>query len=284
MDLEAIWQTHKPFIIKVGVGALLFAILAWYQGSVTASAVALERSNAGNEGKLVAKLNDLEGAEGLEKGRHAALDKDLKPAVLGVLGWTSDPEFVLPQGDRSPRLFYAAAVTKAVERVSDAAATWNAEVPRDAASLGLPVEVDDALVPEALARLDVIERVVRILLDAGVRRISDLRPEQVAYVSPQGLGGHLRAVPFEVSFSGGPSVLQKALKGLTEEGSFVEVLGCRVERTGEGPQAGVEVTLSAQALALVDAIPEAAKSQTQSSGGGGRGRRRRGRRVFGKDR
>ena len=189
---------------------------------------------------------------------------------------------MLPAGDRSPRLFYTAAVTKAEDRVSDAASTWNAEVPRDAAGLGLPAEVDDSLVAEALARLDVSERVVRTLIDAGVRRVSAFSPQPVTYQSPAGLGGHLRAVPFEVTFAGGPEVLGKALKGLTEPGSFVEVLGCQIERVGEGPQAGVEVQLSAQALSLVDSIPEQATQQSTSASS--RRGRRRGRRVFGKDR
>ena len=281
MDLEAIWQTHKPFIVKVGAGALVFAILGWYQSSVTAGAQRLERTSVSLEGDLVGKLNDLEGAEGLEKGRNTALAKDLRPSVLGVVGWTGDSEFALPKGDR-PALFYAGAVQAAERRLLEAASTWNAEVPRNAQALGLPSEVEDAMVVETLARLDVSERVIRMLMDAGVRQVSGFVPQEVTYESPPGLGGHLRAIPFEVTFAGGPSVLGKVLRQLTEEGSFVEIVSCRVERTGDGPTAGVEVLLTAQALSLVDTIPEQATAKSTDSGRSRRGRRRGRRRAFGR--
>ena len=68
MDLEAIWHTHKQFIMKVIGGAIVFLILLSFRSSIANDTTRTARTNASTESALKDKLGQLEGAEGLEKG------------------------------------------------------------------------------------------------------------------------------------------------------------------------------------------------------------------------
>jgi hypothetical protein len=271
MDMEAIWQTHKQFIIKVGAGALLFLILSSYQGSVLREANALHGKAGSAESDLLALIEELQGAEGREKGRAENLDERLQPAVLEAMLWRADEELALPAGEGSPLLFYTQAVQIGLRRVKQAAANWNADVPRDTKGLGLAAEVDEAEVVEGLAQIDVVVRLVQRLLDAGVRSISDINVRDPGYSPLQGVGGHLRTLPVEVSFQGNTRVLARVLAELQVSGSFLEVLGCQVEREAKQPGSPLRITLDVQAISHVDAMPAGAK--TSEAGQTPRGRR-----------
>jgi hypothetical protein len=275
VDLEALWQTHKRFVIKVAAGALMLLIGNGWQSSVQADADRLTRQNASAQGDLVSMIEALRGAEGLERGRAEALEKRLAPAIQEAILWRPDAAYALPPGDKSPALFYASAANKAVRKVEDAAAGFHADVPRDARGLGLPGEVAEGRVVEALAQVDVVERLVRALVHAGVRRVTTVQPGEVRYASlgaPKAAGKegegeaaspdagrHLRLVTVRVGFTGSTLDLAKVLSEVETPGSFLEVVECQVERESDKPGAAVQVTLDLQALSVVDQLPASAK-------------------------
>mgnify|MGYP001301028390 CR=1 FL=1 len=271
MDLEAFWQTHKRFVVKVAAGALVLLIGNGWQSSVQGEADKLLRGNLSAQGDLVSMIESLQGAEGLERGRAEALAQRLAPAIQEAILWKPDAAYQLPKADKSPALFYTSAASKAASKVGDAAATFHADVPRDTRGLGLPSEVEEGKVVEALAQVDVTERLVRMLIHAGVRRVGAVQPGEVRYASlgqgqpaegeekPAGSGRHLRMVPVRVGFAGSALDLGKVLSEVQTPGSFLEVVECQVQRESDKPGAAVEITLDLQALSVVEELPASAK-------------------------
>lgn len=281
MDLEAIWQQHKRFILRVAAGALLFTVCLTWRSSVAAEAAALVRSNASLQGALLDDMARLENAEGLEKGRADALGAKLEPAVLRAIGWKLEPAYELPKGEKSPELFYASLAAKAATEVESAAARWNASVPKGSQGLGLQVEPNKARVNEALAQVDLHRRLAIKLLDAGVRTISKLDPQDPRYAPRDAGKGFVRQLPVRVSFQASAASLAKALAELQVEGSFVELLSCKVTvrpgKPGVAQAEPLDVELEVQALSLVEAMPEGVASADAQPRGGRRGPRRFGR-------
>jgi len=278
VDFEAIWHTHRGFVLRVMAGALAFLVLNGVRASLEASAAQAARRNAGGQAALLDGVAALEAAEGLEKGRAVALADRLEPNLARSLLWRADPEFVLPAADASPALFHASALAKVAADVERRAARWNAQVPRGAAGLGLPEEVDTDAVPEALARADVVRRLVLSLLDAGVRRLEAVTPEAVDY-EPRGDGKLLRVLPVQVRFGGDLALIERVLAGLWGEGSFFEVEACELIRSTAGSET-LEAELTLRALSVVDQAPPRAATGGPRRGAGSGGRLR----EFGRER
>jgi hypothetical protein len=290
MDFEAIWHTHKPFIIKVAAGALIFLIGTAIQGSMMDTAEKLSNTNASRQAEVQAKIEQLKTAEALEQGRGNALQSQLQPAILEALEWKPAEGFVLPDGEAQPHLFYPRAVNTAlreIEAARDRALRLNPgaplTVPKSSQDLGLPQEVSEADVDEALAQLDVVRGVVVRLLDAGIRDVREVRPRDVAYQEQPGVGGYLRQVPLQIEFVGGSAELARALSEFQKTGSFLEVLACEVTRAGDRPEDPIVVSLEVQALTIVPSLPAGQTVKDDAGGGSRRGGRRRTRR-FGRDR
>lgn len=279
IDLEAIWQTHKRFIVKVGVGALVFSFgLAW-RSSVAAEAARLSKQNTDSQAALQDDLGRLEGAEGLEKGRAEALGAKLEPAILKALMWRAEPGYTLPAGEKSPELFYASAAAKAAGDVQQAAQRWNASVPQGSQGLGLAVDAGKDDVPEALAQADLHRRLALRLLDAGVRTITEFDAGDAAYEARDGAEGAVRELRATVQFQASTAMLAKALAELQVDGSFVEVVGCKVARPqGRAPAGLLDIELEVQALSIIDKMPASSAKGATPAG------RRAGVRRFGKER
>ncbi|MCO5171033.1 MAG: hypothetical protein M9894_32315 [Planctomycetes bacterium] len=277
VDFEAIWHTHKRFILQVAGGALAFSVLLGWQGGIAAAATRAAKANAGQQAELQDDLAGLLGAEGLEKGRAAALAERLEPAVLDALLWRADEGFVLPKGEKAGAMFYSQAAGKAASDVARHAQTWNAQVPTTSQALGLVTEPDEARLPEALAQADLARRLVIRLLDAGVRNVTRVELPDASYVARDGERGFLRLLPARVTFRARTETLARALGELQVAGSFVEVLGCTVTRE-RGAGEPLLVELEVQALATVEQAPVAAVSAGTPAGG------RRGPRRFGRER
>ena len=233
MDFEAVWHQHKPFILKVMGGALVFLAVMGVRSSIANDTGTLVRTNASTESAVKDKIAQLEGAEGLEKGRAQALTDKLEPALLQALLWRPDAVYVLPEGEKSPVLFYTETLSKAVKEIERHAARWNAKIPQGADALGLPAEVGEAEVPEALARVGLIRRVLMKLLDAGVREVRSIDPDTAEYAEREADGRFLRQLPLTLVFEGHTELLAKVLGELQVEGSFLEVTGCRLSRDEE---------------------------------------------------
>ena len=254
MDFEAIWHTHKPFILKVLGGALVFLILTGVRSSIASGAAAQARKNASQQAAIQDKIAQLRGQEGLEKGRANALSDKLEPALAQTLLWQPRPEFLLPEGEGSPALFYDNARHKALSEVERYAARWNAQVPKGASGLGLREEVDPAEVVECLAWADLVQRVVTKLLDAGVRTIDQVDPGEASYQARQGDERLLREMPLKVAFSADISLAAKALAAFQTQGEFLQVSESRIKRGKEE----LLIELELIALSLVKERPAGA--------------------------
>jgi hypothetical protein len=282
VDLEAIWQQHKRFILRVALGAFLFTVLLTWRSSIAAEAAALVRSNASLQGALQDDMARLENAEGLEKGRADALGARLEPAVLRAVGWKLEPAYELPKGERSPELLYASLAARAATEVESAASRWNASVPKGSQGLGMQGQPAKTRVGEALAQVDLHRRLAIKLLDAGVRTIAKLDPQDPRYLPRDAAGkGFVRQLPVRVTFQASAATLAKALAELQVEGTFVELLACKVTvrpgKPGMAQAEPLEVELEVQALSLVEAMPEGVASADAQPRGGRRGPRRFGR-------
>jgi hypothetical protein len=281
VDLEAVWQQHKRFILRVAAGAFVFTVCLTWRSSVAAEAAALVRSNASLQGALQDDMARLENAEGLEKGRADALGAKLEPAVLRAVGWKADAGYELSSKETSAALYYASLASKAATEVESAAGRWNASVPKGSQGLGLPADPAKGRVGEALAQVDLHRRLAIKLLDAGVRTIAKLDGQDPRYLPRDGGKGFVRQLPVRVTFQASAATLAKALAELQVEGSFVELLSCRVAvrpgKPGVSDPEPLEVELEVQALSLVEALPEGVASAADQPRGGRRGPRRFGR-------
>lgn len=279
MDFEAIWQTHKPFILKVVGGALVFLILAGVRNSLAESAGAQAKKNRSNRAAIEDKVAQVVGREGLEKGRADALAETLEPALAKALFWKPAEGYILPQGEKSAALFYDNARHASLGKVKRHAARWNAKVPSGASGFGLREELSAPEVPEALAWADLVERVTTGLLDAGVRRIDNVEPRTARYTKREGDGKFVRELPLGVTFEATTELASKALEAFQAPGNFLELRECRLTRKGDEPKAPLEVQVEFVALFLVDAPPKNAESVNTGASSGSRRPTRGPRRV-----
>lgn len=243
-------------------GALGFLILTGIRGCVADKGTALARANTNQQAAIRTKLGKLKGAEGREKGRADALATKLEPALTKTVMWAPQAGFVLPEGDKSPALFYDSARRKAISAVTRHGERWNASLPSPE-SLGLPEQIDPAGVPEGLAKADLLKRVLTKVLDAGVRTVRSVDLGNVEYHERQGDDKLLRQMPVQVTFTGSIELLAKVLAEFQVEGSFLEVTTCTISRGGDKPGAGIEIDLNLQALSIVpkSAVPTGAAEQ-----------------------
>ena len=279
MDLEAIWQTHKPFIVKVIAGAMTFLVLMGIRSSMANSTARTAKANTSKELAFQDKKTQLEGAEGLEKGRAKALEEKAEPALVEALMWRSAEAFTLPAKEKSPVLFYATALSKALRDIERRADKTNAKVPRRAGELGLHEGVEDPMVVEALARADLVRGVVIRLLDAGVTEITFVEPSDAAYRPRKGDERFLRTMRIRVAFVGTTRLLARVLNTFQVQGSFLQVRGCQIRRETKRSGASLVVDLDLQSLVIVDETPRgvsAAQRREPVSRGGTRN--------FGRDR
>ncbi|RMG13084.1 MAG: hypothetical protein D6731_12755 [Planctomycetota bacterium] len=278
MDLEAIWQTHKRFILQVGGGALAFLVLALARNSLADEAARLAKANASKELALRDKIEALRGAEGREKGRAETLAETIEPSVLSALRWKTDPAYTLPAGESSPTLFYATALSRTVGEVQRAADRVNAVCPRKANELGLAEEVEEDAVPAALAKAELVRTVVTRALALGVREITYVEPDEASYEARRGDDRFLRLLPIKLGFVGDVRLLSEFLAEFQREGRFLELVSARLARESEKHDARLTVELELRALTIVDRAPAAAARPDRPS------RRPRGPRRFGRDR
>ena len=265
MDVEAIWHTHKPFILKVLGGALVFLILSSFRSGLAEDAAKLAKTNATQEAAILDKLSQLKGAEGLEKGRADALENKLAPSLLKTITWEVGPSYQLPEGHSSPELFYDSARRNAAKFVKRHAEQFNARVPGNSEGLGLVESPPEHTLVEMLARADLVSRTVTALLDQGVRTISAVDPREAEYDPRQGDDRFLRTLPIKLDFEATVPQLGKVIRALQRQGAFLEVVSTHLRRLDSGK---LGVQLSLQALTLVDAAPKdrVRKQESRSQG------------------
>jgi hypothetical protein len=175
MDLEEYWQENKSFVAQVAGGLFVFLIgLAVVQKTVGAEYRSVRREIVSAESKLRKLKTEGYDRSALDriKADHAALDAalvDLRERVR----FEAREDFRAEPGQATPSA-YLSAVTQVRERLLPAAGRKGVTIDP---TLGLP-ELSPTRPDEIerhLEALDLIERVLGLCIEEGVREVPRLR-------------------------------------------------------------------------------------------------------------
>ena len=234
MNLDALWQRHRRFLLGFAGGTLGFFIVLWM---LTSSAAGRQESAR----RAISKSSlDLRGEmynENQERDAQQRLtDLRARNAALGTLAlplWR--PEFRLPQG-KAPAQHYIELTGDLRQNLIAWALRNNCEVDE---TLGLPpVSPTQAQQVERVLRgLDVVERVIRLAVNHGARAVDKILIAE-RNRRPGGSRGailDLTPVELEVVFEGvSPAPFLRALLDESAAGRPLGLAG--VEATPPNPR------------------------------------------------
>jgi len=171
--MEDIWQAHKRFIVMVGSGLLVFLIGVMIVDSVFSSEVRSVTANLRKNRIELGKdrYSDSDRTQAL--GENEALKEAV--ATLGeAVAFEPRIEFTIQAPVNTAANQYFVAVDRVNENLTTLASRNRLRIPGD---LGL--ETLNTTRPELIIRhfeaLDVIDRVVRLAVEAGVNRIDKIQ-------------------------------------------------------------------------------------------------------------
>ncbi len=175
MDLENYWQQNKPTLIAIGCGLLLFlianTIIQSTYGDDYTDAV---RTRTGLRNELKSARYDR-----TQRDEARRKNKELRTALdtlRAEVAFQPRPEFVIQPDLGSADGQYFTRVEEVRERLSQLASRAGLAPPDDAWGIE-PLHTNQvAVIERHLEILDVIDRVVRLSLEAGVQRISKIQP------------------------------------------------------------------------------------------------------------
>lgn len=171
MDVENIWQENKSFIQALGGGLLLFLI----------GTMVIDKVQGGGNRAMTRKLKDAR--EVLKKplydktARTAAREQnelltERVDALRAAVAFQPREEFQLRPGDKA-RNVYLSAVERVRLDLRDLASQRRATLPDGLGIERLENGRNEDLFERHLHALDLLDRVVRIALDAGVVRVKE---------------------------------------------------------------------------------------------------------------
>jgi hypothetical protein len=210
MDLNGYWQENKRFLVGVAAGTLVFAI-GWmlidnYLGDELKSQVrAAESARRKLRTEALHTTADLERAEQENAALVAALAQ-LSQAVA----FQARPGFALDPARGSPSNQYFAVVSATREELLTLAGRGNLRLPEN---LGLPAlsPTREAEIERYLQGLDLVDRVVRMALEAGVTRVDAITMQlDPRLTSRQGVG-NVERTRVEMKLAGPASPLVQLL-------------------------------------------------------------------------
>ena len=217
MDLNEYWQENKRFLVATASGVVLFlvgtmAIDRAFRGEL----LALQRSSASAAAKL---RNEAKyGSDALQEAEKQNEELENTVATLSqAAAFRARPAFRLDPKAGAPSNQYFSAVSRVREELLRAAGRGNLRVPDD---LGLPAlaPTREAEIERYLEALDLVDRAVRLALDAGVQRIDKIEIRlDPKLASRQGVG-ELERTRVELSASGKPAPLVRFVAATQDAG------------------------------------------------------------------
>lgn len=231
--MDLIWREHKAFILGVG-GALLAGVLlyAGLIGPSWADAKRLRSERLGIQTSLAERLRT-EGQPTEEILGRA--QEDLHRLEGGVADLVKDlaleppPRFRIPRGEKKLNAaFYFDTQLRDVRQEFKRRAPKVGEgvrLPADE-NYGFPRQVSEKAAPECLLRLAILNRLVSLALDAGVREIVTLQAlpgvgaDRTEDVGPPA-GVFLQRRDTEIQFKAGFRNVMRILHGLGQKGNFL---------------------------------------------------------------
>ena len=173
MDLNDYWQENKNFVLCVAAGFLVFFIGNSVIQSNIGADVAAARGRINSTQRDLGKINltkaDLREAERENEALQVAVGE-----LVERVGFKTRPDFTLDPSRGSASNQYFAQVSMIREELSREAGRLGVTIPDD---LGLPTLAptrEDELA-RYLQAFDLVERVVRLSFDAGVRKVDKIK-------------------------------------------------------------------------------------------------------------
>lgn len=228
MNLDALWQRNRNFVLLL-VGAVLgFFILLWL---LTSGAVSRQEAAGRSLAKAAGELRTPMFGEAQEREAQARLET-LRARNADFAALALPPvraEYRLPQG-KAPAQYYIELTGALRQDLIAWAMRNNCEVD---GSLGLPpVSPTQAQQVERVLRgLDVVERVVRLAVASGARKVEKITIAERGRRATAGRPAQLDLTPvqLEVVFEGlSPTPFLRALLAETAQGRPLGLSGMEV--------------------------------------------------------
>ncbi len=170
MDLESYWQENKNFVLSVAGGAMVFLILFLVLDSSYGSEVRSARARVSRERSKLAQSffsqSDLSRAAEENESLLKASDE-----LAGNAGFVPRPGFRLDPGGTSPSNQYFGRVDRVQRELSLLAGRARCVLP-DGLGLEALKTNDQEVISRHLEALDLLDRVLRRAIAAGVDRVA----------------------------------------------------------------------------------------------------------------
>lgn len=177
MDLNDYWQENKRFLLTVGAGALVFIVgLVFIESSFGAELADVRGTLGRNRGDLLAPKNPRYSAEDLKLARaeHDALVQAVD-TLKGAVAFRPRERFRLQPGAGTPGNQYFGLQDEVRLELRTLAGRNRVAIPE-----GVDLEMLESTRAEVVVRhmeiLDVIDRVLRLAVESGVRQIRSIKP------------------------------------------------------------------------------------------------------------
>jgi hypothetical protein len=228
MNLDALWQRNRRFVLGFAGGVLGFFLLLWMltssaAGRAAAADRALSRSTLDLRDEMYGEAQEREAEERLAAAR--ALNADLGARALPL--WRN--EFRIPPG-KAPAQHYIERTGELRQDLIAWALRNDCEVDE---TLGLPPvsPTQQQAVERVLRGLDVAERVVRLAVEYGARSVEKMTIAERSLRAGAARGAVLDLTPveLEVVFEGNsPAPFLRALLAEGEQGRPIGLAGIEV--------------------------------------------------------
>ena len=210
MDLNEYWQENKRFLVTTASGAVLFLVGTMLVDRFFRSELrALERSASTAAAKLRSEPM-YSAADRSEAEKENASLKEAVDVLSRAVAFETRPGFRLdPKAGGSTHQYFAA-VSRTRDELLKLAGRGNMRLPE---AVGLPPlsPTRDGEIERYLEALDLIDRAVRLALEAGVQRIDKIEIRlDPRLTSRQGVG-ELEKTRVEITASGAPGPLTRFL-------------------------------------------------------------------------
>lgn len=187
MDVNDYWQANKRFVVSVGTGALVFLVAFLWLNSAYGGAAKLA---AANLRKAANELRESRyGPADLDRAteQNEALQADFE-ALSQAAAFEPRPEFVLQDGAGSPNNQYFLRRDEVRSDLARIAGRRRVSLP-DGLGLQPLKTLNTDTIERHMEALDLLDRLLRMAIDAGVRQVTDVRVDlDPGFGSREGVG------------------------------------------------------------------------------------------------
>lgn len=222
MDLNDYWQENKKFLTTVFVGIIVFLIGQLLISNTLASKlstankkISRARGDLSNEMYTASQLADIQAANEDLRTRVDELRKSVE--------FVSRDEFTLQEGGGRATNQFFQIVTNARDDVLRLAGRQGVRLPDDLGLPGLSPTHEDEIV-RTLEALDVIDRGLRLGIDAGVSRFEQLGIKLDPALGSRDGVGDIERTSVKMKLNGNSASLLRFLSATQDESEYGQAL------------------------------------------------------------